>query len=202
MASMFMKWRKPDTSLPWSGLDISNRKRVMDSLKQWRRDLQLLRYLNDLRKLTSDILAAMPTQRVRQLVYLAEQKETSALPPELFFHVESHSFTRNSFRGPSKLGHPRGGGGTQPDPPIHPPGPGWVGQLGLPPLSPMGSFSNGLKMRPENRIKNGAKSHQITLHSSKAQLYFSEGMCLFQQSCLRSFHRVAPVCMLKVVRIS
>ena len=26
MASMFMKWRKPEAALPWSGLGVSNRK--------------------------------------------------------------------------------------------------------------------------------------------------------------------------------
>ena len=47
---MFMKWRKPETSLPWSGLHVSNRKRIMDSLKEWHRDLRLPRYMNELRK--------------------------------------------------------------------------------------------------------------------------------------------------------
>ena len=43
---------------------------------------------------------------------------------DLFFHVESHSFTKNSFRRPSKLAPPPGEGGVaQPDPSTHPPGP-------------------------------------------------------------------------------
>ena len=48
MASVFMKWRNPEAALPWSGLDVSNRKFVMDSLKEWCWDLWSPRYLNEL----------------------------------------------------------------------------------------------------------------------------------------------------------
>ena len=49
---------------------------------------------------------------------------------DLFFHVESHRFTKNSFRRPSKLGPPPGEGGAQPDPP-----PPWTPPLKRSPAS-------------------------------------------------------------------